>query len=299
VNDDITLRPASSQDRPFVESVYFETQGWIIEKLFGWRGDVFESSKFREKFYHEQNSSIVVAGGIPVGWIGVERNRKRIHIDGIYLLGEAQNRGIGTTLLRLLLTEATEGGLPLTLSTAKINPAVRLYNRLGFTVTASDQYKLYMTWWPKGPLTIMPATEEDAANIAQLHHLVRESSMSYLPRLHTVEETKGFFRKVVATRNVLLAKTGGILIAYCAYGDGWIEHLYVHPDYQRLKVGWALLEKTMAHQQALRLWVFQRNRDAIRFYEKAGFRLVRETDGADNEEHEPDALYVWESANRR
>jgi hypothetical protein len=39
--------------------------------------------------------------------------------------------------------------------------------------------------------------------------------------------------------------------------------------------------------------VFQRNEDARRFYERRGFRLVRLTDGADNMEREPDALYAW------
>ena len=41
------LRPATSDDVPFIESVYFETQRSIIESLFGWRGDEVE----REKFY--------------------------------------------------------------------------------------------------------------------------------------------------------------------------------------------------------------------------------------------------------
>ena len=41
------------------------------------------------------------------------------------------------------------------------------------------------------------------------------------------------------------------------------------------------------------LWTFQRNANARRFYEAHGFALVRETDGSDNEEKEPDALYLW------
>ena len=43
----------------------------------------------------------------------------------------------------------------------------------------------------------------------------------------------------------------------------------------------------------MRLWTFQRNQRARRFYERRGFRLVLLTDGADNEEKEPDALYEW------
>ena len=39
--------------------------------------------------------------------------------------------------------------------------------------------------------------------------------------------------------------------------------------------------------------MFQKNTGAIRFYERHGFRLVKLTDGADNMEREPDALYAW------
>jgi hypothetical protein len=41
------------------------------------------------------------------------------------------------------------------------------------------------------------------------------------------------------------------------------------------------------------LWTFQRNAQARRFYEARGFVLIQETDGARNEEKEPDALYLW------
>ena len=41
------------------------------------------------------------------------------------------------------------------------------------------------------------------------------------------------------------------------------------------------------------LWVFQKNEGARRFYERHGFELVKLTDGAENMEREPDALYRW------
>jgi hypothetical protein len=41
------------------------------------------------------------------------------------------------------------------------------------------------------------------------------------------------------------------------------------------------------------LWTFQQNDGARRFYERHGLRLIRLTDGEDNEEKTPDALYAW------
>ena len=43
---------------------------------------------------------------------------------------------------------------------------------------------------------------------------------------------------------------------------------------------------------ALQLWTFRRNAPARRFYEARGFALIQQTDGARNEEKEPDALYL-------
>ena len=58
-------------------------------------------------------------------------------------------------------------------------------------------------------------------------------------------------------------------------------------------LGRALLDKAKARHGLLRLWVFQQNSRAITFYEHNGFRRIRETDGASNEENVPDALYGW------
>lgn len=46
----------------------------------------------------------------------------------------------------------------------------------------------------------------------------------------------------------------------------------------------------------LQLWTFQVNGPARRFYERHGFAAVEETDGAGNEEREPDVRYVWRPA---
>jgi GNAT superfamily N-acetyltransferase len=73
-----------------------------------------------------------------------------------------------------------------------------------------------------------------------------------------------------------------------------LERLYVEPDVQGQGIGTALLEQAKALRPGgLVLWVFQKNTGARRFYERHGFRLVKLTDGAENMEREPDALYQW------
>jgi putative acetyltransferase len=87
---------------------------------------------------------------------------------------------------------------------------------------------------------------------------------------------------------------GGARVAgYCAFRDGWVEHLYVEPAAQGRGLGLAQLNQTMMGQSHLKLWVFQQNTPAIGFYSRRGFHLVEVRDGSGNAEREPDALYEW------
>lgn len=122
--------------------------------------------------------------------------------------------------------------------------------------------------------------------------------MPYLPVLHTVGEAVSFFADVVFKKcDVLVAESGDSLVGYCAFRDGWVDHLYVHPDRQNEGLGSAMMARAMAAKGSLHLWVFQKNVAAIRFYRRLGFRLVKTTDGRDNEEREPDALLYWSRGN--
>jgi len=55
-----------------------------------------------------------------------------------------QRRGIGTEVIKRLFGEANEFNLAVRLNVVRINPARRLYERLGFRVTREDDRKLSM-----------------------------------------------------------------------------------------------------------------------------------------------------------
>ncbi len=112
--------------------------------------------------------------------------------------------------------------------------------------------------------------------------------------LHTPAEDQWFFReRVFKTCEVWGAFERDAMIGMIAFRTDWIDQLYVLPKAQGCGVGTALLEVAQRCFDRLQLWTFQRNMQARRFYETRGFVLVRETDGARNEEREPDALYFW------
>ena len=142
---------------------------------------------------------------------------------------------------------------------------------------------------------IRRATPADADAVGRVFVAARDE-MPYLPRLD--DDIRSWLGSLFVERHQLWVwDEDGEIAGFVGVDDGEVSHLYVAPPAQRRGIGTALLDhaKTVSPQR-LELWVFQRNEDARRFYERHGFRLVRFTDGADNLERAPDALYAWDGS---
>jgi GNAT superfamily N-acetyltransferase len=132
---------------------------------------------------------------------------------------------------------------------------------------------------------------------AQVHRIAFDQAMPRLVGLHTPEEDRWFYREhVFKTCRVWGRFDQDALSGLIAFRDGWVEQLYVLPAAQGRGVGTELLDVAKRACERLELWTFQCNERARRFYEARGFALVEQTDGARNEEKEPDARYVWARA---
>ncbi len=90
----------------------------------------------------------MLVDGRPAGRLYVDRTAARIQIVDIALLPEHRDAGVGGRLLRQLLAEAAESGLPVSLHVTTHNPAQRLYARLGFVPLAGDEVYLEMVKLP-------------------------------------------------------------------------------------------------------------------------------------------------------
>jgi putative acetyltransferase len=129
---------------------------------------------------------------------------------------------------------------------------------------------------------------------AVIHRAALDERLPWLPRLHTPAEDREYFqRRVFADCTVWGAIDENRVAGFIAFREDWIDHLYILPAAQGRGLGSALVEVAKTAHPQLHLWTFQRNLSARRFYERRGFVLVEETDGAANQEREPDALYLW------
>ena len=141
--------------------------------------------------------------------------------------------------------------------------------------------------------TIRRATDADVEGVADVFIAAR-ATMTYLPALHSEAATRAFIGSLVAEEETWVADRDGEVVGMAVIDGGWLEHLYVHPSRFGTGTGTKLFQQLAAeHPKGFQLWVFQQNVAARRFYERLGCALVRLTDGANNEEHLPDALYVW------
>ena len=135
---------------------------------------------------------------------------------------------------------------------------------------------------------------DDMKAAARVHRSAFDDALPWLAGLHTPEEDRWFYRERVFTACEVWGAFGAeALVGIVAFRRDWVDQLYVLRKAQRGGIGTSLLRVAQKSHDRLSLWTFQRNTPARRFYEARGFRPIRETDGADNEEKEPDVLYLW------
>jgi putative acetyltransferase len=146
----------------------------------------------------------------------------------------------------------------------------------------------------EGAITVRRLTEAEMDEAARVLRLSFDDQYPWLAGLHTPEEDRSFFREILYPSCQIWGAGIDELIGIIAFRPGLIDQLYVRPGYQGQGVGSALLAVAVSQSDELELWTFQENNRARRFYEAKGFVAMRETDGSDNEEREPDVLYRWE-----
>jgi len=146
-------------------------------------------------------------------------------------------------------------------------------------------------------ILLRPATAADAIDVATLLMASRESHLPYAPIAHTAPEVRAWVRDVLLpSGNVTVACEGerivGVLATAREEGIAWIEQLYLLPGWTGQGLGTRLLAHALSTlPRPVRLYTFQANADARRFYEQHGFEVIPLGDGSGNEERCPDVLF--------
>jgi ribosomal protein S18 acetylase RimI-like enzyme len=150
--DEVALRPVRSSDRPFLAQLYASTRAeelavlpWPEEQKAAFVAQQFEAQDAAYRTcYDGATFEVIEVDGEPAGRLYVDRTVGEIRVVDITLLPEYRGSGVGTALLRGLLAEADAGGRRVTIHVERFNRALRLYERLGFSVVEDKGVYLYL-----------------------------------------------------------------------------------------------------------------------------------------------------------
>lgn len=153
----VTFRPITPDDLPFLLRVYASTREEEMAMVVDWTPEQkadFVRSQFEaqhgwyQDHYQGARFDVILVDGVPAGRLYVHRRESEIRLVDITLLPEFRGGGTGSALLRDLLAEGEAAGKRVTIHVEVFNPAMRLYERLGFLpVEERGPYRL-MEWKP-------------------------------------------------------------------------------------------------------------------------------------------------------
>lgn len=155
---DVSLKPITTADTEFVFRVYASTReeemaltDWSDSEIEKFLRSQFLAQQNHFKFYYPKaRYDIVLLHNEPVGYMYVDRGPKWILGIDVAMLPQYRNKGVGSILIRDLLSEAEQKGVPFEIQVLKHNTAaLRLYERLGFSYTGEEGLHFQMTWQGK------------------------------------------------------------------------------------------------------------------------------------------------------
>ena len=151
---DLTQRETLPDDEGFLFEIYLSSRGDDLTAM-GW--DAERSRNFLETQYAAQQrflkanypqgeDRVIILDTQPIGRIVVERNDQEIRVADVALLPQYRNSGIGTYLIRELLTEAARLGRPFRTQVTRSSAALSLFERLGVVKIGETGSHYQMEW---------------------------------------------------------------------------------------------------------------------------------------------------------
>lgn len=153
----VVLRAVHEGDLPFLRIVYASTRedelsatNWDDAQKGAFLAMQFDAQhRHYVEHYPGADFLIIEQLGRPIGRLYVDRGPYEIRLMDIALLPEHRGRGLGTRLIAMLLDEARAAGHVVRIHVEQFNPALRLYERLGFKRLEERGVYWLMEWMPE------------------------------------------------------------------------------------------------------------------------------------------------------
>ena len=155
----ITFREIDEKDRPFLCKLYGSSREaemavvpWTENQKQQFIQMQFDAQHqhYQEYFPHAHYLIIQQSTEI-LGRIYIDRRENVIALIDILLTPSYRNHGIGSSLLKILIEEAIDTSKCIQIHVEKNNPAMQLYQRLGFLAIEDKGVYELMEWKPENP----------------------------------------------------------------------------------------------------------------------------------------------------
>lgn len=148
----ISYRPARPDDRELLFTIYASTREdemrmvpWTDEDKQSFLRQQSEAQRTHYRRHLPETEYLVIErGGQPIGRLYLDRHDDELRIVDIALLTEHRGAGIGKAILMDLIDEAAGRGVPVRIHVERNNPALGLYQRLGFSEIGDEGVYLQM-----------------------------------------------------------------------------------------------------------------------------------------------------------
>lgn len=148
----VSLREESPADKDLLADLYASTREeelchvpWDEAKKRAFLREQFELQwDHYRRHYPRAEWLLLQRGGLAMGRLYADTGRLEVRLMDVALQAEYRNRGIGTAIVSSLLRYADDLRLPVTLHVEPFNPALRLYQRLGFATRETRGIYLFM-----------------------------------------------------------------------------------------------------------------------------------------------------------
>jgi GNAT superfamily N-acetyltransferase len=140
----VERRTAAETDEPFLRDLYASTRpevaDWPDEPREAFLAHQFEAQRTGwSTTFPGSRHEVLLLGGRPIGRVWLDRSATDLLIVDLALLPEHRRQGIGTQIVRELLAEADEAGVPVRAHVERMNtPSLAFWTRLGFQEIEGD-----------------------------------------------------------------------------------------------------------------------------------------------------------------
>jgi L-amino acid N-acyltransferase YncA len=257
----ITLRRARQADLEWIDRMHTECMRAYVEAHYPWRPNQFRES-FDPTVYH-----VIVVDDVDVGVVSRWYEPDAIRIGNLLVAPSHQGRGIGSAILRDVLDEARERGLGVRLRVLEGNPAIGLYERLGFTIEEEHPFAYMMKATPTREgipaYTLRPMTPEDWPAVRAIYEegiATRNATFeTFAPDWEAWDAGHLPGCRSIADVDGAVVGWGALspVSSRCVYGGVAEVSVYVTASAQGRGVGRALLERLVEESEQLGIWTLQ------------------------------------------